>query len=93
MIQSVFLLGSIYFNRFQYIKTTIILLVSIFTITYVVVKWANYITDGKTLVFHTLQDLEHQNGLDIPFICYVLAALFILVAYVITYLRVKEKEV
>ena len=93
LLQSVFLLGSIYFNRFQYIKTAIVLLVSIFTTIYVVAKWTNYITDGKTRVFRTLQELEHQNGLDIGALCYVFAALFLLMAYRVTYLRVKEKEV
>lgn len=92
-IQSAFLLGSIFFKRFQYIKTLIISLAVIFLGAFVFIKWMMHLVKGKVEVFHTLQELENQHASYIPAFWYFLAGVTIVICYWATYLRIKEKEV
>ncbi len=93
ILQGLFLLGSIYFKRFQYIKTLLAVSITTFIAVYLAVKWTISIEMDKHRVYHTLQDLENQNGNVVPVFWYVFVIVVILVCYWVTYLRIKEKEI
>lgn len=93
LLQCVFLLGSIYFKRFQYIKTLISFLVFTFLVFSASIRMIIVLTRHKIRVFHTLSDLEQQRGLWIPSFHYALTIITIIVCYWATYQRIKEKEI
>lgn len=92
IIQSTFLLGSIYFKRFQYIKTLVTFLLTGFLSIFSGIKWHMYLTKRKVEVYHTLQKLDHKND-GFPNFFFIVLPILILIFYWVTYLRVKEKEV
>ncbi|PZP46289.1 MAG: hypothetical protein DI598_12270 [Pseudopedobacter saltans] len=92
LLQSIFLLGSIYFKRFQYIKTLITIAITGFVIIFSTFKLGSYLNESRVIVYHTLDELDHKND-SIPIFIYVIVLVLTLIFYWITYLRVKEKEV
>jgi len=88
-ITSIFLLGSIYFKRFHYIKTATILI--LFTILWVssTMYIMKLVTDGTVWVGNSYWQID-SNVYQI----FTLVGLFLTIAfYVTTYIRLKEKEV
>jgi len=91
VVTSIFLAGSIYFNRFQYIKTIVSVSVFIGVLTLVYIQTVNFFFDNKVLVNPNQSD--HNSG---EFSMYILVTAMMLIAlffYVLGYIRYKEKEV
>lgn len=90
-ITSVFLLGSAYFNRFHYIKTTVIVMLFCSALIYTMVK------AGRWLTFNKVQDSANfgyrpHNDEVLTYI--LIGTTFItLFFWTVTFYRVKEKEV
>ena len=90
MITSIFLLGSIYFNRFHYIKTAISVMIFTGAATYIVYKTASFLTRDMVNVNHG----SHQNKEDLAFLLILLVTTALtLIFWAIAYVRLKEKEV
>ncbi|SFA49844.1 hypothetical protein SAMN04488511_108229 [Pedobacter suwonensis] len=86
---SIFLLGSIYFNRFHYIKTALSVTALFSFIIFLTIKFGNLMTEGKTRVY-AVDYLEKDFVFKIFFWSSVALSLII---WLITYVRLKEKEV
>ncbi|MFC3561032.1 hypothetical protein [Pedobacter jamesrossensis] len=87
LVTSVFLLGSVYFNRFHYIKTAISVMVFSGVAIYIVAKSAELLTRGM---------LSNNNVKDKDSILTIILLITIaltLIIWAITYIRLKEKEV
>ncbi|MGY4386530.1 hypothetical protein ACVWYN_003585 [Pedobacter sp. UYP24] len=91
-VTSVFLLGSIYFNKFHYIKTAISVMIFSGIWGYIVINTIEFLARGR----HNKQDSVFSHGPDKDLALW-LFALFIsvltMIFCVITYVRLKEKEV
>jgi len=88
LVTSIFLLGSVYFNRFHYIKTAVSVVISVAIIMYIVYLSVSRI--GENMV----QITDSQNNEKIAFtIIFVSSVILSLFFWVITYVRLKEKEV
>ncbi|NRF39107.1 hypothetical protein [Pedobacter foliorum] len=91
MITSIFLLGSVYFNRFHYIKTAVVTLLFCSGLIYALVKV------GMWLTLHKVQDsanFGYRSHNDEVFTFILIGTAFItLFFWTITFYRVKEKEV
>src|SRR5690606_30088494 len=90
LVTSIFLLGSIYFNRFHYIKTAVTGMIFGSAWTYLFVKIIELITKGKVNA-STTGGIEGNIKGEVLFI--VITAFITLIFWVITYVRLKEKEV
>lgn len=90
LVTSVFLSGSIYFSRFQYIKTlvTVAALISILTLTYM--QASQFFFTNKIRVTSNQNYGNKDGDLLIIVAAIALVALFF---YVVGYIRYKEKEV
>lgn len=89
LVTSVFLLGSIYFNRFHYIKTVVTVMIFGAIWSYLIVKVTKkLITTGK--VNESAATGTNSNSI---FLFVSITALITLVFWIITYVRLKEKEV
>lgn len=92
-ITSIFLLGSIYFNKFHYIKTAISVMIFCGIWAYIVVNTIEFLTRNR----HAKEDaffIRHGPDKD-PFL-WVFALLLLVLTCIfwsITYVRLKEKEV
>lgn len=92
-VTSIFLLGSIYFNKFHYIKTAICIMIFSGVWTWIMVKTGQGLFEGKVLI--------HRGGvmkMDNPEVWAEVAAFALMlfltsIFWVITYVRLKEKEV
>ncbi|WP_412466951.1 hypothetical protein [Pedobacter sp. KLB.chiD] len=85
----IFLLGSIYFNRFHYIKTALSVTALFSFIIFFTIKFGNWITAGKSRIY-TVDHVEKDFVFAIFFWSSVALSLII---WLITYVRLKEKEV
>lgn len=93
LLTSIFLLGSIYFERFHYIKTTICVMIFSGMWTAVIAKSAKLLFEGRILI-HTDQARYVFSEKDSPEIWLLFIGLaFALIFWSITYVRLKEKEV
>jgi hypothetical protein len=90
-VTSIFLLGSIYFNKFHYIKTALSVMLFTGLWTFIVVQAGQYLTDGR-----------HGTGRNpviggdkgsVEWLLTLLLLVLTLVFWAITYVRLKEKEV
>lgn len=90
LLSSIFLLGSIYFTKFHFIKTAISLIIYVFVFVFLMVKIMSYMTDGTILIKSDSGMHDEMNVLRI--IC-VVGIILSIVFWVIGYLRLKEKEV
>jgi hypothetical protein len=86
---SIFLLGSIYFNRFHYIKTAVSVTALFSLIIFMTIKFGSWITAGKSRVY-SVNTIERDFVFTIFFWSSVTLSLII---WLITYVRLKEKEV
>ncbi|HTN00177.1 MAG TPA: hypothetical protein VL088_15580 [Pedobacter sp.] len=91
-VTSLFLLGSIYFNRFHYIKTAISLMIFSGIWTFIIVKAGQALFEGRISVNHgngNMNDGKFWAELAI----FALMLLLTAIVWSITYVRLKEKEV
>ncbi|KQS41292.1 hypothetical protein [Pedobacter sp. Leaf194] len=90
LITSVFLLGSVYFNRFHYIKTAISVMIFTGAASYLIFKSVNLLTRNMVNVSHG----GHRNNEQLAFLLiFLITAALTLIFWAITYIRLKEKEV
>jgi hypothetical protein len=91
-ITSIFLLGSVYFNRFHYIKTAISVMIFSGIWTYLIYKSGRILMDGRIPVqtdqYRFVGQKDHVE-LYMTLLLLVLTFVF----WAITYVRLKEKEV
>ncbi|KQR71764.1 hypothetical protein [Pedobacter sp. Leaf176] len=90
LVTSIFLLGSVYFNRFHYIKTAISVMIFIGAASYIIYKSASLLTRNMVSVHHG----AHQNKEDLAFLLiFLVTTALTLIFWAIAYVRLKEKEV
>ena len=87
MFTSIFLLGSVYFNRFHYIKTAMAVLLFTGVAGYIIFKAGGFLT--KDMV---RSGLETKEDVSLQWI-FIITGLVTVVMWLITYIRLKEKEV
>jgi hypothetical protein len=90
-VTSVFLLGSVYFNRFHYIKTAISVMIFSGIWTYISYKAGKILFDGRIPV--NMDGNNHMDQRDGELLILLLFSVLTLVFWGITYVRLKEKEV
>lgn len=88
-VTSIFLLGSVYFNRFHYIKTAISVLIFSGIWTFVIVKTGETVMRGKVMIHHNGNNSKDMGE---PWL-FAGLLLLTLIFWSITYVRLKEKEV
>lgn len=89
-VTSIFLLGSVYFDRFHYIKTAISVLIFSGIWSFIVIKTGEWLFHNK----RSIQMNSHQNAENTTeWLIFGLFMLLTLVFWSITYVRLKEKEV
>lgn len=89
-ITSIFLLGSVYFNRFHYIKTAISVMIFSGIWTYIMVKVTEGLMNNKTAIHHNNSG-DNKDMAQLWII--ILLTVLTLIIWSITYVRLKEKEV
>jgi len=89
LITSIYLLGSAYFKKFHYIKTTVVVMVFSAISVFTIFKTADLLT--RNMYRHNMQDIANKNNLILAF-C-LLTLLVTVIFWLITYVRLKEKEV
>ena len=90
-LTSIFLLGSIYFNKYHYIKTAICWMIFSGIWTWIIVQTAAELFEGKIMI-------NHNNDMSNPKLwaevgVFALILLLTVIIWIITYVRLKEKEV
>lgn len=88
LLTSIFLLGSIYFNSFHYIKTAVSTMIFVAIAFFVVFKAKEFLTFGMKM--KNIPDNQENVYL---FLYPLSIALLTLIIWIITYVRLKEKEV
>jgi len=91
MITSIFLLGSVYFNRFHYIKTAVTVMIFFGAVLFSLIKTAEVLTRNKTQDSINFGLHSSKDEIIIYMIMGIIAITLFL--WVITFFRVKEKEV
>lgn len=89
-ICSIFLLGSVYFNKFHYIKTAISLMIFCGVWAAIIAKTAKVLFEGKVRIESLSMTREK---IDFEWILLLLLLLLTAIFWTITYIRLKEKEV
>ncbi|NQX55283.1 hypothetical protein HQN86_16795 [Pedobacter panaciterrae] len=91
MITSIFLLGSVYFNRFHYIKTAVVVMLFLTALIYTLIQTANWMTRDK------MQDSANFgfSSAHNEFFIYAMVGITAVTVFLwcVTFFRVKEKEV
>lgn len=87
-VTSVFLLGSVYFNRFHYIKTAISVMIFSGVWTYIVMNTVDWILSGKA----SINSSNHGKS-NMEWILFATIAIVTFIVWYITFVRLKEKEV
>lgn len=87
LITGIFLLGSVYFNRFHYIKTAVSVMLFVSIGVYIVTKFSELLT--KRLLSNNR--INNKDNFLSTFLLITIA--LTLIIWVITYVRLKEKEV
>jgi len=90
LVTSIFLLGSIYFNRFHYIKTALSLMIFIGLASYLVVKFSMWIMEGKIPYHHNYRN-DDKDWILLAIL--LTTSIITVIIWAITYIRLKEKEV
>jgi len=90
LVSAIFLLGSIYFHKFQYIKTAIALVIYWFVYIIAMIKVKDIVSTGEVLMVSGVQ--EQQDNMLAKGIC-IIGLILTLVFWIIGYYRLKEKEV
>ncbi len=91
-VTSIFLLGSIWFNKYHYIKTTLSVMVFAGIWTAIVFKTGEILTEGRRAVNHS-RPIYHAANDTMEWIITLLLLMVTVVIWTITYFRLKEKEV
>ncbi|SFH29032.1 hypothetical protein [Pedobacter insulae] len=91
-VTSLFLLGSIYFNRFHYIKTAISLMIFSGIWTFIIVKAGQALFEGRISVNHGNGNMDDRKFW-VELAVFSLMLLLTAIVWSITYVRLKEKEV
>ncbi|RZL22604.1 MAG: hypothetical protein EOO96_23910 [Pedobacter sp.] len=89
LFTAIFLLGSIYFNRFHYIKTAVSVMIFIGISMYIINEVADLITKNMVMVNHTYSS-DKSGVLTLVLLITIVLTLAI---WAIAYIRLKEKEV
>ncbi len=90
-VTSVFLLGSIYFNKFHYIKTAISTMIFSGIWTWIIVQTAEELFKGKIMINHNNNINDAKLWAEIG--AFALMLLLTSIFWIITYVRLREKEV
>lgn len=89
LVTSIFLLGSIYFNRFHYIKTAVSVIVFCGLASYICIKVAELLTRDMIM-----KNQSYNNDKsDVLLFLLLISITLTLIFWTITYVRLKEKEV
>jgi len=88
-VTSIFLLGSVYFNRFHYIKTAVSVTAIFSFVIFLTIKFGSWVTEGKSRI-QSINTTERDFVFTIFFWSSIALSLII---WLITYVRLKEKEV
>lgn len=92
-ITSIFLAGSIYFNRFHYIKTAISVMIFSGIWTAIVFKLGEALFKGKILIERNEMGSNNMTKSTGELLGILLLLVLTLIFWSITYVRLKEKEV
>jgi hypothetical protein len=92
-VTSIFLLGSIYFNKFHYIKTAISLMIFSGILSATLFKAGGILFQGKIMIQQEDRNMNHLPQSTVEWLGLLLLAVLILIIWSITYIRLKEKEV
>ena len=90
-ITSIFLLGSIYFNKFHYIKTTISVMIFSGLWAYIIYKTGDALFSAR--VSTVSMNMNNNTKENIGLYIFLLLMALTIVFWTITYVRLKEKEV
>lgn len=90
LITSIFFLGSIYFDRFHYIKTAVSVIVFSGIASYLIFKTADLLTRNMVSVNRSFRSEDKDN---ILLTFFLITMVLTLIFWTITYVRLKEKEV
>ena len=91
LLTSVFLLGSIYFEKFHYIKTAICVMIFSGVWAAIIAKSAKVLFEGKIAIYNTPHIRQTKDGVE--FWGTLLIIVLTLIFWALTYVRLKEKEV
>ena len=91
LVTSVFLLGSIYFHKFHYIKTAMSVMIFSGIWTWIIVQTAKAVFEGRILI-NSHGEERIPKGL-IELAIFSLLLLLTVIFWRITYVRLKEKQV
>lgn len=89
LVTSIFLLGSVYFNRFHYIKTAVSVTAFFVLVFFLSFRFANWITADKSAKYIVG---GHDKSFVFTIFFWVTVAISLII-WLITYIRLKEKEV
>ncbi|WP_316785784.1 hypothetical protein [Pedobacter frigiditerrae] len=92
-VTSVFLLGSIFFNKFHYIKTAICVMIFSGIWTAIVIKSGEWLFDGKIIIDQENRNMNHMSQNTAEWLGVLLIVALTAIFWSITYVRLKEKEV
>ena len=93
LLTSVFLLGSIYFEKFHYIKTAICVMIFSGIWTAIIVKSNKVLFEGKIPINNNhMRDMFNERNTVEIWVALLIVALT-LIFWALTYVRLKEKEV
>ncbi|MFA6277749.1 MAG: hypothetical protein WC622_13425 [Pedobacter sp.] len=90
-VTSVFLLGSVYFNKFHYIKTAISVMVFSGIWTAIIIKSGKLLFDDRSPINQTTRNFSGRDSAEIWLT--LLLVVLTLIFWSLTYVRLKEKEV
>lgn len=90
LLSSLFLLGSIYFEKFHYIKTAISLIAYVFVFIFLMFQIMDWVTRGTVSTDRTT---FMNSEMFVLKICSVVGIVITLLVWGIGYMRLKEKEV
>ncbi len=93
LVTSIFFLGSIYFNKFHYIKTAISVMIFSGVTTYILFKTGEWLMKGKVMINDGDMGNEHLSKSTAELYVSILFIVLTLIFWSITYVRLKEKEV
>ncbi|ACU05547.1 MULTISPECIES: hypothetical protein [Pedobacter] len=90
---SIFLLGSVYFNKFHYIKTALSVMVFAGIWTFIIVNTGEYLTRNRRHVGDSGSFFNNPGKDTIEWMLLLLLLVFTFIFWGIAYVRLKEKEV
>jgi hypothetical protein len=92
-LTSIFLLGSIYFERFHYIKTAIVVMIFSGIWFAIIMKSGKLLFEGRIPIDNDQMKHMFSDRNTAEYLITILVVLLTLILWSITYVRLKEKEV